>query len=294
MAEKIVVAGAGSNDLAGGLASRLHCKLLVPDVTVFPDGESKLSIPSLPNGKDVIVIQRLFPQQDKRLVELTFLMHKLKENGNRITLVAPYLAYARQNREFLSGEIVSVKVVADIFRLLGVRRLLVVDAHNVESLMHFPMPTSNCMPERILASYVSSKLDLKDPVVAAPDEGSIARAAEFADLIGTDSFSFHKTRDKRTGEVRTRDKKVDLGGRDAVIVDDMISTGRTVINCARLLKKHGARRITAVCTHALLVDGAAQQIKRAGIERVISTNTVLSRHSVVDVSPLLAKSFGGA
>lgn len=284
----LVAAGPASLDIAGGLASKLGTKLARVENVDFPDGESKVRILDEARNKDIAIVQSLYPPQDKHLFQLLLIAHKLSEDGADVTAIVPYLAYARQDKQFLGGEVVSLGVISHLLRSVGVRRLVTVDIHSAQGLGLFSIPAYSCSAIPLLAQYVMSNYKVRDPISVSPDFGSEARVEAFSTVLKSEHIAFKKTRDRLTGEIKTEEQPLNLSGRDAIIVDDMISTGGSVAKAAQLLKKYGAGKVIAACTHALLVGGAVDKMTSAGVDDIIASNTIPSRYSKVDVAPLLA------
>ncbi len=291
MKQWLVASGPASLDVAAALAAKLGAKLARVDTTDFPDGESKVRIYEETRNKNVIVVQSLHPPTDRHLLQLLLLAHKLSEDGADVSAVIPYLAYARQDREFLKGEVVSLGVLAHLFRSVGIKRVVTVDIHSAQGLGLFSITAYSCSAIPLLAEYVSKNYTLKNPIAVSPDFGSSERVEAFAAVLKSEYVSFKKTRDRLTGEVITEDKNLDIAGRDAVIIDDMISTGTSVAKCAQLLKKDGAKKVIAACAHALLVGAAVEKMKAAGVDELIASNTIPGKYSKVDVAPLIASYF---
>jgi ribose-phosphate pyrophosphokinase len=284
----LVAAGPASLDIAASVASKLGAKLAKVEAISFPDGESKVKILDEPRNKNVAIVQSLYPPQDKHLFQLLLIAHKLSEDGAEVNAVVPYLAYARQDKEFLRGEVVSLGVISHLMRSVGIKRLVTVDIHSAQGLGLFSIPAYSCSAIPLLAEYVTLNHNLSHPIAVSPDFGSSSRAEAFAAIIKSEYVSFKKVRDRNTGAIITEEQNLSLRGRDAIIVDDMISTGGSVAKCAELLKKYGARKIVVACTHAILVGGAADKMISAGVDEIIASNTVPSKFSKVDVAPLLA------
>jgi ribose-phosphate pyrophosphokinase len=289
--EWFIAAGPASVDIAEELASRLGAKLIKVESTDFPDGESKVKILDEPRNKSVAVVQSLYAPQDKHFFQLLLIAHKLSEDGADVNAVVPYLAYARQDKEFLRGEVVSLGVISHLMRSVGVRRLVTVDIHSAQGLGLFSIPAYSCSAIPLLAEYVNTNYKLKDPIAVSPDFGSSSRVEAFAAVIKSEYISFKKTRNRETGEIVTEEQPLNLSGRDAIIVDDMISTGGSVAKCAQLLKRYGAVHVIASCTHALMVGGAVEKIIKAGVDDIVASNTVPSKYTKVDVAPLFASYF---
>jgi ribose-phosphate pyrophosphokinase len=284
----LVAAGPASSDLAEALSQNLGVRLAQLKTTDFPDGESKIRILDDFHNKTAILVQSLYPPTDKHLLQLLLIAHKLSEEGAKVIAVVPYLAYARQDKEFLRGEVVSLGVISHLLRSVGVKRVVTVDIHSAEGLGLFSIPIYSCSAIPLLAQYVERNYKLSNPMAVSPDFGSSSRVEAFASVLKYEYVSFTKTRDKETGEVITEEKNLDLVGRDVVIVDDMISSGGSVVKCAQLLKKYGAERIIAACTHALLVGTAVEKMEAVGIHDILASNTVPTKYSKVDVAPLIA------
>lgn len=291
MVDWTVAPGPASTEIATNLSEKLGGKLLSVEVTDFPDGESKIRIGDDVRNKKVIVVQSTYPPVDKHLLQLLVLAHKLSEDGADVMCAVPYLGYARQDREFLPGEVVTLGVIGRLMRSVGIKRLVTVDIHSVKALGLFSFPVYSTSAIPLLAEYIGANSNLKQPIAVSPDFGSSSRVEAFSAVLKCEHVSFKKSRDRKTGEISTEEQNLDLGGRDAVIIDDMISTGASVIKCSQLLKKYGARRVIAACAHAVLIGGAADRLTAAGVDELISTNSIPTKYSKVDVSPLLASHF---
>ena len=291
MSDWLVAPGPASLDVAANLAAKLGAKLLKVEAIDFPDGESKIRVDDEVRNKKVIIVQSTYPPVDKHLVQLLAMSHKLSEDGAEVFAAVPYLGYARQDKEFMKGEIITLAVMAHLMRSVGIKRMVTVDIHSVQALGLFSFPVYSCSSIPLLAQYISANFDLHRPLSVSPDFGSSMRVEAFAAVLKSEFLSFKKKRDRLTGEITTEDQEINLLGRDAVIVDDMISTGGSVVKCAQLLKRHGASRIIATCAHPVLVGGAADKLKQAGVNEIVSTNTIPSKFSKVDVSPLFSSYF---
>jgi ribose-phosphate pyrophosphokinase len=288
LAEKVVLTGPASEDLGRSVAEKLGLPMLGAEFKVFPDGESKFTLSDRVAGKSVFLIQSTHQPVDQHLFQLLMAAHQLSEEGAKVTAVVPYLAYARQDKEFLPGEGVTLGFVAHLMRSAGVRRLVTVDIHSAEGLALFSFPTYSVSAIPSLVEYAKENLDLKNPVVISPDFGGSKRTEAFAHLYGAPFLQLAKTRDRTSGEVAVKEAKVDVGGRDVVIVDDIISTGGTVRAAADTVMKQGAKRAIAVCVHGLFVGSAFDSLEKASVKTVVSTNTVPGRFSQVDVSGAIA------
>ena len=259
------------------------------EIKIFPDGESKITLIGKISKKKSIVLQSISPPVDTNLVQILSLITKAKENSSEVIVVIPYMGYARQDREFLPGEIVTMKVLGKLFKSAGASKIIVVDIHSSIGLKYFSIKTKNVTAIPDLVGFFK-KLSLKNPLIVSPDQGGKERAKEFAKEFNSDYISLEKTRDKKTGKVKIKTKNLaEVENRDLILVDDMISTGGSIIKATQFLKKQKCKRIYVACTHALLMNDAENKIKKAGVTSIISTNTIPGKTSKVDISKTIAK-----
>jgi ribose-phosphate pyrophosphokinase len=288
VAEKLVLAGPASEELGRSLSEKLSLPMLAAEFKVFADGESKFTLHEKVEGKSVFVVQSTYNPVDQHMFQLLLASHQLSEAGAKVTAVVPYLAYARQDKQFLPGEGVTLGVIAHLMRSMGVRRLVTVDIHSAEGLALFSFPTYSVSAIPSLVEYVKSELGLKSPVVMSPDFGGSKRTEAFAQLYGAKFLQLSKMRDRATGGVSVKESKLDVTDNEVIIVDDIISLGDTVKAAADAVLKQGAKRVLAVCVHGLFVADALEKLEKASVEPIICTNSVPSRFSKVDVSEALA------
>ena len=289
MSRLSVVAGKSSEDLAKKIAKKLRASLVKTQNIVFPDGESKIILSCDLSGQKIVVVQSVFPPVDTNLVQVLSLIAKAKEAAPQVIAVIPYMGYARQDREFLPGEIVTMKVLAKLFKGAGASEMVVVDIHSKAGLKHFKIKSQNVTAVPELVKYFK-KMNLKNPLVVSPDQGGRERAEEFARNFKVGCIVLTKQRDRRTGKVRIKTKDTDeVRGRDLILVDDMISTGGSIIKATEFLKKQKCRRVFVACTHGLLINDAEEKIIKSGVTKIVSTNTVPGKTSSVDVSTKIVK-----
>jgi ribose-phosphate pyrophosphokinase len=282
-----VVTGPSSFELAKNIARRLGAQLTVASLRIFSDGESSIKLGKV--GKNCVIIQSTNPPTDTHLIQLLMMAKKCTDDGaQNICAVIPYLGYARQDRAFLEGEVVSISLVAKLFESVGLKHIITVDIHSQLSMSYFAS-IENVSSIPLLADYASNKMKLRNPIAVSPDAGGIDRAKEFARHLNTDVLVLKKFRHRVTGDVTVDESlDMDISNRDAIVIDDIISSGGSLVKAAELLRKKRVRKIYAMCAHALLVGDAALKIKSAGVEDIISTNSVPSQYSKVDLSPEIA------
>ena len=283
-----VIGGNASKDLAKRIARRLKAKYVDADTRTFPDGESKITFRHNLKKSVVLVVQSTYPPVDTNLLQILSIISEVKKISSKIYAIMPYMGYARQDRQFLNGEIVTMSVVAKMLQAAGAKKAIVVDIHSKTALRHFKIPTENVSAIPELAKYLK-KLKLKNPIVVSPDTGGSLRAKKFADVLKSDFITLKKSRNRKTGKVSIQSTKADVNGKDLIIVDDIISTGGSVVKATQFLKKQKCKRVFVVCTHGLLVGDAEKNIKKAGVTQIISTNTIPRSISKVDVSGVIAQ-----
>lgn len=284
----LVVAGEGSRPLATEIATRLGAPLVNAELQSFPDGEDYVRIPAPVSNADVIVVQTTYPP--RRLWQLLLTLQACKEGGARsIKAVAPYLAYARQDRIFKPGEALSAKLVAQALGLVC-NLVLTVDAHKEDIRSFYNVPFINVGADAALAQELKR---LKVQVILAPDAGAVERARAVAERIGAQFDHLEKKRIS-SEVVEITPKNLNVAGKSVCIVDDIISTGGTMAKALEQLKKNGAREVHAACVHGLFIGDAWQKLRKAGALEIFGTNTIegpFSRVSVADaiVAALTAK-----
>jgi ribose-phosphate pyrophosphokinase len=200
------------------------------------------------------------------------------------------MAYARQDKVFLEGEIISISVLAELIQNCGTTEVITVDIHNELSLSYFSITIKNVSAIPILAEYLKkNKKTIENSIIVSPDKGGTKRAKKIAELLKLQILCLKKTRDRETGLVSIEEKLgLVVEGMDAILIDDMISTGGSIVKACRVLKKHKIRNIIVLCTHAILLDNALEKIMNTGVKEIISTNSIPNNCSKVDLAPILS------
>ena len=264
MVKFTVIGGGTSKDLAKRLARRLRAVYIETETKIFPDGESKITLRKIPKKSVILVVQSTYPPVDTNLLQALSIISQVRKISSRTFAIIPYMGYARQDKQFLSGEVITMSVVAKMLQSVGAKKVIVVDIHSNTALNHFNIPTENVSAVPELANYFK-KLNLKNPLVVSPDMGGSSRSKKFASLLKTDFIVLKKHRDRKTGRVSIQTTKADVQGKDLILVDDIISTGGSIIKAAQFLKKQKCKRVFVACTHGLLVEGAEKKIRKAGV-----------------------------
>lgn len=278
----MILPGTGSEGLAKRVASLLHRPVGRVEARSFPDGERYVRILDAVRGP-AIVVQTTFPPQ--HLTELFLLLDAARRAGaTTLTAVVPYLAYMRQDRVFQAGEALSAAVIAKSISALC-DRVVTVDPHKPEVLKLFTVPSEAVRADGPIAQELK---DRKVDVVLAPDAGAFERAASVAKLCGAAVDQLEKTRiDSQT--VRMKPKTLDVAGKRVAIVDDIISTGSTMATAVGLLRQAGATTTYVVGVHGLFLANAEERLKKAGVEEILTTDTVQGPYSLVSVAGVLSE-----
>lgn len=285
----MIIGGSASQKLAALISKELDETLCPLETRKFPDGERYIRIGGNLES-DAVVIQSTGYPQDQNLLELFLILKTLKSlDVENIKVVIPYFGYARQEKRFKTGEAISAQVVSELLEACGASEIFSINLHEdgLRNLFNIPAHNLSAMP--LIAEYIEEHLD--DPVIVAPDKGALGFASEIAGILGCDSDHLEKTRIS-PDKVETRTKDLDVQGREAVIIDDIISTGGTIINASHILRQHGASKIVVSCVHPVLVEDALLRIFASGVDDVIATDTLQSDASTISVAPLIADFIG--
>ena len=289
MVKFTVIGGNASRDLAKRIARRLKATYVGTQTKIFPDGESKITFGRIPKKSTVIVVQSTYPPVDTNLLQALSIISEAGKSSSKIYAIIPYMGYARQDKQFLGGEVITMSIVAKMIKMAGAKKAIFVDIHSKTALNHFKIPKENVSAIPELAKYFK-KMKLTNPLVVSPDLGGSLRAKKFAGALNTDFVALKKSRDRNTGKVQIQSSKADVRGRDLVVIDDIISTGGSVAKATQFLKRQKCKRVFVACTHGLFIGDAVKKIKKAGVSQIISTNTIPGNTSKVDVSGVIVES----
>ncbi|MCL2699345.1 MAG: ribose-phosphate pyrophosphokinase [Defluviitaleaceae bacterium] len=261
--------------LAEEIASKVGIDLMHSEVARFADGEIGISIPEPVRGCDVFLIQPTAPPVNESIMELLIMADALRRaSAGRITAVIPYFGYARQDRKTKAREPISAKLVANLISTAGITRVLTMDLHSDQLQGFFDILVDHMRGVIICAKHYVNKIeDFNDVIVVSPDLGSVSRARQMAETLDVPLAIVDKRRpNANESEVMNIIGKV--RGKAAIIIDDLIDTGGSVINAAAALKENGVRKVYVCCTHGLFSGDALQRIENSEIDEVVSLNTV--------------------
>lgn len=278
----IIVGGSSSRDLAKELAAILQCTYVQAATTRFPDGECYTRINYDKLDDDVVIVQNTYP--DTNMIEMFLLQDAAKRLGAKtINLVIPYFGYARQDRVFKPGEPQSARVMAEHLDMVC-DRIITVDIHKEDVLDYFTCPKEDLKAAETIAEHF---MDRNIDFVLAPDLGAVPRAKNVADKLGVDSD--HLTKVRLSGsEVKMEPNKLECEGKNILIVDDMISTGGTIIAATYALREAGASGVSVACTHGVFVDNAMERLTGSSLDTILCCNTLENELSHISVAPIIA------
>jgi ribose-phosphate pyrophosphokinase len=274
-----IFSGSSNKTLAGEIAGYLKIDLGKCVLEKFSDGEIHFYIDENVRGEDVFVIQSGSFDSNFHMMELFLMIDAFKRaSAGRITAVIPYYCYARQDWKDRPRVPISARLVADLLEASGADRVLTMDLHSPQIQGFFSIPVDNLVAAPVLANHIQS-LALKELTVISPDAGGVGRARMFAKRIEARLAIIDKRR-PAPNVARVIHVIGEVKGCDAVILDDMVDTGGTLVGTIEALKKAGAGKVFAACTHAVLSGSAVDKIEDSEIEKLILTNTIPLRENV--------------
>jgi ribose-phosphate pyrophosphokinase len=276
--------------LAYSISKQTGMQLGYAELEKLPDGEKYVRIPESVSGKDILIVNSFAHHPDELILETLFLIDTFKELGAReISGIFPYFPYSRLSRKFIRGEAATLKTVAKLFKAAGLKKMYVVDFHIHNDLNElFQFEVVNVTAMHLLSKYVMDNFKIDSPYVVGADQVASYWASIVAGELNTEFSLMRKIRIDAENVVIDSVPENVLN-KDVILVDDIISTGGTIIQAVKALKSAGARRIYAICTHPVLSNQALQLIYQSGVDGVVGTDTVLSPVSHVSVSGLLSE-----
>ena len=272
-----IFAGTANVDLSMEISKYLNIPLCKGETKYFSDGEFNIKIDENVRGQDVFLIQSTCPPVNENLMELLITVDAFKRaSASRITAVIPYYGYGRQDRKVQPRAPITAKLVANLITKAGVDRVLVIDLHAGQIQGFFDIPVDNLFAApAILVKYFLTK-KIEDVTIVSPDSGGVERARAIAKRMNATLAII----DKRRPEINVAEVMNVIGdvkGRNAVIMDDMIDTGGSIIKAAEALHEKGAEKIFAACTHPVFSADAVERLDRSVIDEIVVTNTIPMR-----------------
>ncbi|KKN04516.1 hypothetical protein LCGC14_1096660 [marine sediment metagenome] len=269
----MVFSGSSNPELAKAVATDLGIKLGEVDISRFSNGETYVRFMQSIRGHDLFLIQTLANNVNDALMELLIMIDAAKRaSADAITVIIPHYGYSRQDKKTKAREPIAAKLVADVLSVAGIDRLVSVDLHAGSIQGFFDVPVDHLTAVSELSDYFKSK-KLDNLVVVSPDVGRVKTAKKFADFLDADLAILHKVRpNHNTAEVHHVVGEVE--GKAALLIDDMVDTGGTIVEAANAVKKNGATDVYVAATHPVLSGPAIERLKKADIKEMVFTDTI--------------------
>jgi len=269
----MLFSGTANPELAQQISIHLDLPLSEARIKQFSDGEINVKIEESVRGKDVFIIQPTSAPANSNLMELLIMTDALKRSSAKsITAVVPYFGYARQDRKAEPRVPITAKLVANLMETAGITRVITIDLHASQIQGFFDIPVDNLYGAVLFKEYIESK-NFKNPVIASPDIGGVARARYFAKSLGLDMVIVDKRREK-ANESEVMNIIGDVEGKDIIMIDDMVDTAGTMLKGAAALKAQGAASVMACCTHPVLSGPAYERILKGDLDELVITDTI--------------------
>jgi ribose-phosphate pyrophosphokinase len=294
----MLFSGRGHPALGQEIARNLGTEPAPATLFDFANGEIFVRFLESVRGCDAFVLQSHTAPINQWIMEHLIMVDALKRaSAKRITVVAPFFGYARQDKKNRGREPISARLMADLFRVAGADRLMAVDLHTAQIQGFFDGPVDHLFALPILAGYLEGKLDLSQVTVVAPDAGRVRVCERWTDRLNCPLAIIHKRRDPDVvSKVRVLEVVGQVAGRTCILVDDMIDTGATIANAAEALFQQGAAKVIVTATHGVLSGPAVDLMKNSRVSEVIVTNTLpipaekqFDRLTVLSIAPLIAR-----
>jgi ribose-phosphate pyrophosphokinase len=294
----MLFSGRAYPELAQEVAANLEIEPTPTAAYDFANGETFVRFLESVRGSDAFVIQSHAAPINQWIMEQLIMVDALKRaSAKRITMVAPFFGYSRQDKKHRGREPISARLMADLFKTAGADRLITVDLHTAQIQGFFDGPVDHLFALELLADHVERSLDTSQVTVVAPDAGRVRVAERWTDRLGCPLAIIHKRRDPEVAnEVKVFEVVGEVKGRTCVIVDDMIDTGGTIVKAADALFDQGAARVVVAATHGVLSGSAVDRLKNSRISEVVLTNTLpipddkqLDKLTVLSIAPLIAR-----
>ena len=296
----VLVSGRAHPALAQDIARELDTELLPTTAYDFANGETFVRFEESVRGVDAFVIQSHPAPINHWLMEQLLMVDALKRaSAKRITVIAPFFPYARQDKKHKGREPISARLVADLFKAAGANRLMSVDLHTPQIQGFFDGPVDHLWALPYLADHIKAQYSnqLDKLTVVSPDSGRVRVADIWADRLGAPLAIIHKRRDPNVpNQVSVHELVGEVAGSICILVDDMIDTGGTIVAAARALKANGAARVIVAATHAVFSDPAVERLSGEEVDEVLVTDTLpiteqkqFAKLEVLSIAPLISK-----
>ncbi len=293
-----MVSGRAHPQLAADIAEELGTELVETEARTFANGEIYARFGESIRGSDVFLIQSHCSPINEWVMEQLIMVDAAKRaSAKRITVVAPFYPYARQDKKGRGREPISARLIADLYKAAGADRIMSVDLHAAQIQGFFDGPVDHLFAMPVLLEHFRKSVDPETLTVVSPDMGRVRVADIWSDRLGAPLAIIHKRRDPRVAnQVSVHEIVGQVEGRDCLLVDDLIDTGRTIVKAAEALKARGAKSVIVGATHAVFSDPAVEILQSDFIDQVVVTDTLpieeskrWDRLTVLPIAPLIAR-----
>lgn len=270
-----ILSGSSNEELARAVSDKLHIPLIPREIFVFPDGERRVQLQNSVLAEDIIIVQSTNPPVDTHYMELFLLIDAVRRSGgNKIYIVMPYLGYQRQDHIFRDGEAVSLEVIITMLEAQNVNGIMTFDLHSIKTSELFAIPIIHLSALPIFVEIIHNQDLFNESVLVSPDMGGIRRLKIISGMLGyMPMVTIQKERDVHSGHIRISGIQGDIKRR-ALIVDDMVSSGKTLIQASDALKEMGAEEVTAYITHPIFSADAAIALQKSSLDKILVTDSV--------------------
>jgi ribose-phosphate pyrophosphokinase len=292
-----LIAGNSNRPLSEAIAAYLHVPITKASIRRFSDMECFVEILENVRGEDVFVIQSTSYPANDNLMELLVTLDALKRaSAKRITAVIPYFGYARQDRKSTPRTPISAKLVANLITVAGADRVVTLDLHAGQIQGFFDIPTDNLFAAPVFVRDIKERYNGNELTMVSPDVGGVVRARAMAKRLDADLAIIDKRRE-RAGHSEVMNIIGDIGGRDCILVDDIVDSAGTLCNAAEALMDQGAKSVSAYVSHGVLSGGAVSRVSASPLETLTITDSILATEAVrvsnnirqITISPLMGE-----
>jgi ribose-phosphate pyrophosphokinase len=283
----MVFSGNANLALSEGIVKKLNMRLGMATLGRFSDGEIAFEVEENVRGKEIFVIQPTCSPTNENLMELLVMIDAIKRASSaKITAVMPYYGYARQDRRTRSARVsISAKLVAKMIEQAGANSILTIDLHADQIQGFFDIPVDNVYSSPLLLGDIWRQ-QYKNLIVVSPDVGGVVRARALAKRLGDADLAIIDKRRPRANVSEVMHILGDVSGRTCILVDDIVDTAGTLCHAASALKKHGATKVVAYCTHAVLSGAAMSNLRNSELDELVVTDTIPLSQEAVDLGKI--------
>ena len=278
-----LLTGNSNKNLSKKISKYLKTRLVNSSIKKFSDGEIYIEINENIRGNSIFIIQSISSPANDNLMELLLCIDALKRSSAKnITAVIPYFGYARQDRKVVPRTSISAKMVSNLITKAGADRVVTLDLHSGQIQGFFDIPVDNLFATPIFARHIKRKIKTNNLICVAPDVGGTARARALGKLLNVGLAIVDKRRPS-PGKSEVMNVIGNVNNKTCIIVDDIIDSGGTIVNAAKVLKEKGARDVHVYVSHGVLSGGAVEKIKKSKVKNLVVTDTIDNSNKVKNV-----------